>query len=78
VCGLVNAARTTGSVGSLVVWSVSFDLLEAGKRLTTAGIALYILLWPEDGKLWKDDILGVFDGSMFEKIATQRAQQRHT
>ncbi|KAH7062025.1 Caleosin related protein-domain-containing protein [Paraphoma chrysanthemicola] len=38
-------------------------------------IALYILLWPEDGRLQRNDILGVFDGSIFEKIAIQRSQQ---
>jgi hypothetical protein len=41
--------------------------------LSFLGIALYILLWPRDGKLRKDDILGVFDGTIFSKIASQRA-----
>ncbi|KAF2829203.1 hypothetical protein CC86DRAFT_368258 [Ophiobolus disseminans] len=37
-------------------------------------IALYILLWPRDGKLKKDDMLGVSDGTIFEKIARERAK----
>ncbi|KAE8841933.1 hypothetical protein CFE70_007842 [Pyrenophora teres f. teres 0-1] len=39
-------------------------------------IALYILLWPEDGKMYKDEIKGVYDGSIFWKIAEARAAQR--
>lgn len=39
------------------------------------GIALYILLWPDDGRMKKGEILGVFDGSTFEKIARRRAGQ---
>jgi hypothetical protein len=44
------------------------------KSLTYLGIALYILLWPQDGKLKKDDILGVFDGTIFGKLASQRTR----
>ncbi|KAL6710008.1 hypothetical protein ACN47E_009799 [Coniothyrium glycines] len=39
-------------------------------------IAMYILLWPEDGKMYKDDVRGVYDGSIFWKIAEERAQKR--
>ncbi|PWZ01641.1 Caleosin-domain-containing protein [Testicularia cyperi] len=31
--------------------------------------ATYLLLWPEDGYMRKDDILGIFDGSIFVVIA---------
>jgi hypothetical protein len=41
--------------------------------LPLLGIALYILLWPQDGKLRKEDVLGVFDGTIFAKIASKRA-----
>ncbi|EDU42298.1 caleosin domain containing protein [Pyrenophora tritici-repentis] len=37
-------------------------------------IALYILLWPEDGKMYKEEIRGVYDGSIFWKIAEARAR----
>ncbi|KAF2855590.1 Caleosin-domain-containing protein [Plenodomus tracheiphilus IPT5] len=36
-------------------------------------IAMYILLWPHDGRLRKEDIRGVYDGSIFFKIAEARA-----
>jgi hypothetical protein len=41
--------------------------------LLLLGIALYILLWPQDGKMRKEDVLGVFDGTIFAKIASKRA-----
>ncbi|KAF1839514.1 Caleosin-domain-containing protein [Decorospora gaudefroyi] len=37
-------------------------------------IAMYILLWPHDGRMYKDDIRGVYDGTVFWKIAEARAQ----
>ena len=37
------------------------------------GLAVYILLWPEDGLLKKEDIRAVFDGSIFYNIAARRA-----
>lgn len=39
-------------------------------------IAMYILLWPEDGKMYKEQIRGVYDGSIFEKIAQAQTQRR--
>lgn len=38
------------------------------------GVAMYILLWPEDGKMTKEDVRGVYDGSIFYTIAERRAQ----
>ncbi|KAJ4311694.1 hypothetical protein N0V94_007814 [Neodidymelliopsis sp. IMI 364377] len=35
-------------------------------------IAMYILLWPEDGVMSKEDVRGVFDGTMFYTIAERR------
>lgn len=35
---------------------------------------MYILLWPEDGAMTKDEVRGVFDGSIFYAIAEQRAK----
>jgi hypothetical protein len=29
------------------------------------------MLWPEDGKIKKDDVRGVFDGSIFYTIAAR-------
>ncbi len=38
-----------------------------------AGIATWILLWPEDGVMKKEDIRRVYDGSIFYDIAAKRA-----
>ncbi|OIW30458.1 Caleosin-domain-containing protein [Coniochaeta ligniaria NRRL 30616] len=35
-------------------------------------LATYLMLWPEDGKMKKEDIRGVFDGSIFYTIAARR------
>ncbi|KAH7398209.1 Caleosin related protein-domain-containing protein [Pyrenochaeta sp. MPI-SDFR-AT-0127] len=38
-------------------------------------IAMYILLWPRDGKMRKEDVLGVYDGTIFSRIAEIRLSQ---
>ncbi|KAK6829404.1 Zinc finger- ZZ-type [Apiospora arundinis] len=35
--------------------------------------ATYLMLWPEDGKIWKEDIRRVYDGSIFHIMAQRRA-----
>ena len=47
-------------------------------KLTATGLATYLLLWPEDGVMRKEDIRGVFDGSIFYKKAEEykRKQER--
>jgi peroxygenase len=42
--------------------------------LTVTGGATYLMLWPEDGKMMKEDIRGTFDGSIFYAIAQRRAK----
>jgi peroxygenase len=32
------------------------------------------MLWPEDGRMMKEDVRGVFDGSIFYTIAARRAK----
>jgi hypothetical protein len=39
-------------------------------------LATYILLWPADGRMKKEDIRGVYDGSIFYVVAERRAKQR--
>jgi peroxygenase len=34
------------------------------------------MLWPEDGKMRKEDIRGIYDGSIFYTIAAQREMRR--
>jgi len=43
--------------------------------LTGVGIATWILLWPEDGRMKKDDIRRIYDGSLFFEIAARRKKQ---
>lgn len=31
-------------------------------------LATYLLLWPEDGRMKKDEVKGVYDGSIFLRI----------
>lgn len=38
------------------------------------GGATWLMLWPEDGKMMKDDIRATFDGSIFYVIAERRAK----
>jgi peroxygenase len=40
------------------------------------GIATYLLLWPEDGRMKKEDIRRVYDGSLFYEIAARREKQK--
>jgi hypothetical protein len=40
--------------------------------LTKIGIATYIMLWPEDGRMMKEDIRRIYDGSIFYTIAERR------
>jgi peroxygenase len=31
------------------------------------------MLWPHDGKMWKEDIRGIYDGSIFYTIAARQS-----
>jgi hypothetical protein len=42
------------------------------------GIATYIMLWPEDGRMMKEDIRGIYDGSIFYTIASRRAKEEYS
>jgi peroxygenase len=39
-------------------------------------IATYIMLWPEDGRMMKEDIRGIYDGSIFYTIAARREKRQ--
>ncbi|KAF1945719.1 caleosin domain-containing protein [Clathrospora elynae] len=39
--------------------------------------ATYILLWPEDGRMMKEDIRGIYDGSVFYTIAARREMKKN-
>jgi peroxygenase len=38
------------------------------------GGATWLMLWPKDGKMHKEDIRATFDGSIFYVIAERRAK----
>ena len=47
--------------------------------LTRIGTATWILLWPEEGlsgKIQKEDIRRIFDGSLFFEMAASREKKR--
>ncbi|KAL1954175.1 hypothetical protein VTO42DRAFT_1531 [Malbranchea cinnamomea] len=66
---------------SLSLWQLARALM--GQRLLADPVgwfaaffewlATYILLWPADGRLRKEDVRGVYDGSIFYTIASRRA-----
>lgn len=37
------------------------------------GLSTYIMLWPEDGIMKKEDVRRVYDGSIFPDVAAKRA-----
>jgi peroxygenase len=39
-------------------------------------MATWILLWPEDGRMKKEDIRRIYDGSLFYEIAARRSKQK--
>ncbi|KAL2875864.1 hypothetical protein SGCOL_008858 [Colletotrichum sp. CLE4] len=67
----------------MTIWDV-FAMLK-GQRLVADPIgwggaffewfATYLVLWPADGKMTKEDIRGIYDGSLFYTIAARRAQK---
>lgn len=46
------------------------------EMLTETGLAVYLLVWPEDGIIRKEDARGIIDGSYFQKKADETAVKR--
>lgn len=42
----------------------------------SVGVAVYLLLWPDDGIMRKEDIRRVYDGSIFYKKAEEYKQKQ--
>lgn len=40
------------------------------------GLATYIMLWPEDVVIKKEDVRGLYDGSIFYRIAEETEKKR--
>lgn len=53
-----------------VGWNLLIDSMTGG--------ATYLMLWPADGKMHKEDIRATFDGSIFYVIAERRAKATPT
>ncbi|CAO2653840.1 Nn.00g105730.m01.CDS01 [Neocucurbitaria sp. VM-36] len=39
-------------------------------------VATYIMLWPQDGRMMKEDIRGIYDGSIFYTLAARREKSQ--
>jgi peroxygenase len=39
-------------------------------------MATWILVWPEDRRIKKEDIRRIYDGSLFYEIAARRSKQK--
>jgi len=51
-----------------------YNLIALRALLTRCtGTAVYLLLWPEDGIMRKEDVRGIYDGSIFYKKADEYA-----
>ena len=47
-------------------------VIDFEELLIVLGAATYLLLWPRDGRMMKEDIRGIYDGSIFYTIAARR------
>ncbi|KAI9696316.1 MAG: hypothetical protein M1820_008158 [Bogoriella megaspora] len=73
-----------GQKGGLDIWDLGRAL--KGQRMVFdffgwsaaffEWLATYLLLWPEDGVMRKEDVRRVFDGSIFQKKADEYAEQQ--
>lgn len=73
-CSRDNGAlliQLVGAVHSLNVGQYKCYCLQTA-TLTNTGIATYIMLWPEDGRMIKEDIRRIYDGSIFYTLAERR------
>ncbi|KAI2634972.1 Caleosin-domain-containing protein [Hypomontagnella submonticulosa] len=68
----------------LTIWDV-WDLLKGQRCIADPvgwfgaffeWLATYLMLWPADGKMMKEDIRGIYDGSIFFTIANRRAARK--
>lgn len=54
-------------------WRVDVDI---SANLSVLGLAVYLLLWPDDGVMRKEDIRRIFDGSIFQHKANEYAEKQ--
>ncbi|WYZ46122.1 hypothetical protein EsH8_IX_000347 [Colletotrichum jinshuiense] len=76
-------AKYAGGRDYMTIWDVLAML--KGQRLVADPIgwggaffewlATYLMLWPADGRMVKEDIRGIYDGSIFYTIAARRSNK---
>lgn len=57
--------------GQAMVWDIFGQIATALEWLAT-----WLLVWPENGVLYKEEARGVFDGSYFQKKADEHAARK--
>jgi hypothetical protein len=62
---------------SLVFYLLTIASIHKADLETSSGGTTYVLLLPEDGRMKKDDIRRVFDGSIFYEVAAKQERQKH-
>jgi peroxygenase len=74
-----NVLKGQRCIADPIGWGGAFFECESSRflclrvfLLMITGIATYIMLWPEDGRMMKEDIRGIYDGSIFYTLAERR------
>ena len=70
--------KSRGFPGPSIVSNVPLQSAPESYTLTpfTTGIATYLLLWPSDGIMKKEDVRSIYDGSIFFKRAEETKRKR--
>lgn len=67
---------TIGEIASMIRGQRNVgDVIGWGGMVFEWGVT-WIMLWPEDGRMKKEDIRGIYDGSIFYKIAKRIKEGR--
>ena len=74
--GLLDSAGWVGAIveckQSLVCTAIK-GRLRMTLIINDAGLFVYLLIWPEDGIIKKEDVRRVYDGSIFTELSLQRS-----
>jgi hypothetical protein len=78
MCSKGSAALRIQSAGAVRSSNVNEfpHYLKRINWLICLGFATYLMLWPEDGRMMKEDIRGIYDGSIFYTLAARRAKDQ--
>ena len=53
-------------------WNRALSSIVVLMSASRAGTSLYLMLWPKNGIIAKEDVRRMFDGSLFYEIAEER------